>query len=142
MRVKKIGMNFRRRAERIAGRIDLIPLIDVVLLLLIFFILSSRFIFQSAVAVDLPQAITRDAQPSSSHTIILTKSGFIFFDGRKVNLEGLNFGLELATAKGRNPLLIIKADRGVPYSRVVEIMGLVKKSGINRVALATEPKRD
>ncbi len=135
-------MNFRRRAERIAGRIELIPLIDVVLLLLIFFILSSRFIFQSGIVVDLPQAVTRESRPSSSHTIILTKSGFIFYDGRKVNLEGLNFGLELATAKGRNPLLIIKADRGVSYGQVVEIIGLVKKRGINRVALATEPKRD
>ncbi len=142
MQLKKFGMNFRRRAERIAGRIGLIPLIDVVLLLLIFFILSSRFIFQSGIRVDLPQAVTRDAQPSSSHTIILTKSGLIFYDGRKVNREGLNFGLELATAKGRNPLLIIKADREVPYNQVVEIMGLVKKSGINRVALATEPKRE
>lgn len=135
-------MDFRRRAERIAGRIDLIPLIDVVLLLLIFFILSSCFIFQSAVKVNLPPAVTPDALPSSSHTVILTKSGLIFFDGRKVNVEGLNFGLELATAKGRDPLLIIKADREVPYRQVVEIMEVVKKSGINRVALATEPKRE
>ena len=135
-------MNFKRRAVRIAGRIDLIPLIDVILLLLIFYILSYRFVFQSGINVDLPQAVTPDAQPSSSHTVILTGAGLIFFDGSKVGPEGLGFWLELATAKGRNPLLIIKSDRKVSYGRVVEIIGVAKKSGIQRIALATEPKRE
>lgn len=135
-------MKFKRRARRIVGKIDLIPLIDVVLLLLIFFILSSRFIFQSVVAVDLPEAITSDVESQANHTVILTRRGLIFFDGRKVNQEGLNFGLELALSRGRDPLLIIKADEEVPHGQVVKIMGLAKEMGIKRMALATEPKRE
>ncbi len=135
-------MKFKRRAQRIVGKVDLIPLIDVILLLLIFFILSSRFIFQSVIAVDLPEAITTDVEAQENHTVILAKSGLIFFDGRRVNREGLNFGLELTLSKGRDPLVIIKADAEVPYGQVIEIMGLAKKVGIKRIALATEPKRE
>ena len=135
-------MKFKRRAPRIVGKIDLIPLIDIVLLLLIFFILSSRFIFQSVIAVDLPPAITPDIEAQANHTVILTGSGLIFFDGRKVNLEGLNFGLDLILSKGRNPLLIIKADEKVPYTQVMKIMALARKAGIKRIGLATEPKRE
>lgn len=135
-------MKFKRRAQRMVGKIDLIPLIDVVLLLLIFFILSSRFIFQSVVTVNLPPAITPEVEAQANNTVILTRSGLIFFDGRKVNQEGLNFGLELALSKGRNPLVIIKADEGVPYSQVVRIMELARKVGIKRLALATEPKKE
>lgn len=135
-------MKFKRRATRIAGRIDLIPLINVIFLLLIFFILSSRLILQSVVSVNLPEAVTSEAEAQENLTVILTKSGLLFLDGRKVNLEGLNFGLELALSKGRNPLLIIKADEGAPYGQVVGIMGLAKKAGVKRIALATEPKRE
>lgn len=134
-------MKFKRRAGRLVGKIDLIPLIDVVLLLLIFFILSSRFIFQSVVAVDLPEAITSDIETQANHTVILAGSGLIFFDGRKVTEEGLNFGLELALKRGRDPLVIIRADGEVPYRQVMRIMGLVKEAGIKRLALATEPER-
>ncbi len=134
-------MRFKRRAQKIVGKIDLIPLIDIVLLLLIFFILSSRFIFQSVVTVNLPAAVTPEMEAQANHAVILTKSGLIFFDGRKVNREGLNFGLELALSKGRNPLVIIRADKDVPYNQVMNIMGLIKKAGIKRMALATEPKR-
>ncbi len=134
-------MRFKRRAQKIVGKIDLIPLIDIVLLLLIFFILSSRFIFQSVVAVNLPTSVTSEVEAQANHDVILTKSGLIFFDGRKVNREGLNFGLELALSKGRNPLVIIRADKGVPYNQVMKIMGLIKKAGIKKIALATEPER-
>jgi len=136
-------MKFKRRAQRIAGKTDLVPLLDVIFLLLIFFVLSSRFIFQSVVSVNLPEAITSEIETQDHHTVILTKSGLIFFDGRKINnLEGLNFGLELALSKDRNPLVIIKADEAVAQSRVMKIMGLAKKIGIKRIALATEPKRE
>ncbi|MCD5401981.1 biopolymer transporter ExbD [candidate division NPL-UPA2 bacterium] len=135
-------MKFKRQAQRIVGKIDLIPLIDVVLLLLIFFILSSRFIFQSVIAVDLPEAITSDIEAQANHTVILTRGGLIFFDGRKVTEEGLNFGLELARSRGRDPLVIIKADEEVPHRQVMKIMGLVKEAGIKRLVLATEPKRE
>jgi biopolymer transport protein ExbD len=135
-------MRFKRRAQKIVGKIDLIPLIDIVLLLLIFFILSSRFIFQSAVAVNLPTSVTSEVEAQANHDVILTKSGLIFFDGRKVNREGLNFGLELALSKGRNPLVIIKADKDVPYNQIMKIMGLIKKAGIKKIALATEPKNE
>ncbi|NOX97999.1 MAG: biopolymer transporter ExbD [Nitrospirae bacterium] len=136
-------MKFKRRAQRIAGKTDLIPLLDVIFLLLIFFVLSSRFIFQSVVSVNLPEAITSEIENQDHHTVILTKSGLIFFDGRKINnLEGLNFGLELALSKDRNPLVIIKADEAVSQSRVMKIMGLAKKIGIKKIALATEPKRE
>ncbi len=134
-------MEFKRQAQRIAGKIDLIPLIDVVLLLLIFFILSSRFIFQSVIAVDLPEAITADMEARANHTVILTRDGIIFFDGRRVTEEGLNFGLELALSRGRDPLVIIKADEEVSYSQVMKIMSLAREAGIKRLALATEPGR-
>lgn len=135
-------MEFKRRTERIVGKVDLVPLIDVVLLLLIFFVLSSRFIFQSVIAVDLPEAITADVEAQANHTIILTRGGLIFFDGRRVTEEGLNFGLELILARGRDPLVIIKADKEVPHSQVIKIMGLAKEAGIKRLALATEPGRE
>ena len=134
-------MKFKRRVKRIAGKIDLVPFLDVIFLLLIFFVVSSRFMFQSAIGVDLPAAVTPEVESQDNHTVILTKSGPVFFDGKKVSMEGLNFGLELAIAKGRDPLLIVKADKEVVHGRVIEIMELAKQAGIKKVALATEPKR-
>lgn len=133
-------MKIKRRAGCIKGKIDIIPIVDVTLLLLLFFIPSSHFIFQSVVGVNLPKGNFSEVETQAHHTIIITKSELIFFDGKKVSEEGLNFGLELALSQGREPLVIIKADADVPYNRVVEIINLVKESGITRLGLATTPK--
>lgn len=133
-------MKFKRVKLKEAG-LDITPLIDVVFLLLIFFLLSSSFIMQPGIKVKLPEATTDDIKTKKDIFITLARDGTYFLNEEFISLAALPDKLRVLVAKEADQILIIKADREVKHGQVVEVMDIAKKAGIDRLAIATEPKR-
>lgn len=132
-------MKFNRRTKLITHFMSMVPFIDVLFVLLLFSLFSSTFLFQSAVRIELPAQVAPEKIRTDAHTVIITREGSLFWNGRKVNREGLMFGFRLAVREGKPSFLIIKADREIPQGIVVEIMEMAKEAGINEINLATLP---
>jgi len=134
-------MEFRRR-KRILSRLEITPLIDVVLLLLIFFMISTTFVTTPGIKVKLPRSTTSQAETKEQDlVVVITEEGQLYFDNKRVSLDRLRFGLEEKLSGNKDRLLIVKADKESKHGRVVEVMDLAKKLGISRIAIATEPTK-
>ena len=131
-------MRFRSRLlkERGAlGAIDIAPLIDIVFQLLIFFMLTSNFIVQPGIHVNLPGAATSEVLSQETKVITITAENLLFLDGRPVGLREL--WSQLASGSGKNLPLLIRADRKASMGRVVEVWDACRKTGIRQINIAT-----
>lgn len=132
----------RRRQRRLAGpalAIDLTAMVDVVFLLIIFFMVSTTFItLESGLPVDLPQAQSAQAQASNLPTVTITAEQQIFVSGAQVTEEGLLAALEARLAEEGSPgVVVLRADSSVPHGLTVRIMDVIKRAGALRIAIAT-----
>ena len=132
-------MKFKRRVFLERGVLDIAPLIDVIFLLLVFFMLTSSFIFQPGIKINLPKALTSEVIQKENLIIIITENDALYINERPVGTEELSSRLKIAAREAR-PILI-KADRGVPLGKVVEIWDLCRREGIQKINIATAQKR-
>jgi biopolymer transport protein ExbD len=121
--------------------LDLTPLIDVVLMLVIFFMLTTTFALSPGVQVDLPQGSSLQQPRESDAIITITKDGAVYFQDAQVSLETLQAVLQRAKAQQPHLRVVIKADTLVQHGQVVEVMDMAKRVGIERLAIATAPKQ-
>ena len=132
------------RLERTSGPtpmsdINMTPLIDVMLVLLVIFMITAP-LMTSSLKLDLPK--TDAAQPNDAPQFIsvaLDPQGKLFF-GEEV-VDATAFAARVADAARKNPRteVQLRADKGVPYGRVAEVIGVVQKAGLSRIGFVTEP---
>jgi biopolymer transport protein ExbD len=130
-------MKLTRTTNYHFGWLGIVPLIDVVFLLLFFFLLSSTFVLQPGISVSLPFS-RFTLGPQVNQQIISITGGtapVIYFRDQKVTLDQLGPLLDMAKREGRP--IIIKADRFTPYELVVAVTNAALEHGISSVALAT-----
>ena len=132
----------RRRQRRLAGTglsIDLTAMVDVVFLLIIFFMVSTTFItLESGLPVDLPQAQSTQAQASGLPTVTITSEQRIFLAGAEVSEDDLMSSLEGVLAEeGSAGVVVLRADTTVPHGLTVRVMDVIKRAGAQRIAIAT-----
>lgn len=134
-------MKFKRHSkiEHGLGQLDIAPMIDMVFLLLIFFMLTSSFIFQPGIKVNLPKAITSEILKKESIVVTVSGEDVVYIGGRVLTMQELKRELA-AAAKRQNPLLI-KSDRRASLGRVVEIWDLCRELGITKINIATDQER-
>lgn len=128
-------MRFKRTPLPLAVEMDMAPLIDIVFQQLIFFMLTSAFIFQPGVKIHLPKAVTADLIHQENLVVTVSKAGHLTLDSRVVTLQELRSRLG-SQAPNRRPLLI-RADREAPLGRVVEVWDLCRSLGMTQVNIAT-----
>ena len=141
------------RFERTPGQtpmseINVTPLVDVMMVLLVIFIITAPLMV-SALKLDLPK--TDGAQASSAPPRLVKLSidakGEVFLDDKAISLDDLRRSLTaqasqaLAVDQGELPEVQLRADERVPYGRVVEVMGLAQQAGMNRIGFVTERKQ-
>ena len=133
-------MTFKTYSDIAKGRIDAAPMVDVVFLLLIFFILSSSFVLQPGIKVDLQPSTARSFSPFQGLVVTVTRENLLFFNEQRTTLEGLAKSLQAAGQRGRNQELVIKADKQVPHGTVVQVMSMAIEAGIPSINIATRPE--
>lgn len=130
-------MHFKRHMELEHGLkpIDIAPLIDIVFQLLIFFMLTSSFIMQPGIKVNLPKAVTSEVVKYENIEIIVSGENVTYFNGKVVTTPELNKLLKQAAQ--RDESVLIKADRRASLGRVVEIWDSCRDLGIAKINIAT-----
>jgi biopolymer transport protein ExbD len=120
-------------------RIEMIPLIDVVFLLLVFFIYSMlSMTVHRGLPVNLPTASTATVDRETFITITLQRDGRLFVEDREVDTRTLPAFLIEQRKKNPKVQVYLRADREVSYQRAVEVMDLVRSAGIHKLALETQ----
>ena len=128
-----------RRDDTLSG-INMAPFIDMIFQLLIFFMLTSSFIFQPGIRVNLPRAITSEALGERNVVIAITAENLIYIDEKLVTINELALRLKnIAQTRGA---ILIKADEKASLGRVVKIWDLCRQQGIPRVNIATTQTGD
>jgi biopolymer transport protein ExbD len=127
-------MRFKQNLRIEACVIDIVPLINCVYLLLIFFLLTSNFMFQSGIKISLPKAVTSEVVQGNTIVITVTSDNRFYLNETPVTLVELKSKLEKAS--NAEPILI-KADRDVALSKVVNIWDFCRDLGIKQVNIAT-----
>jgi biopolymer transport protein ExbD len=135
-------MRFKRYAKLEKGlrTIDIAPLIDIVFQLLIFFMLTSNFIFQPGIKINLPRAITSETLSEENAIITITAENLIYFNGRLVTIKEMSAILKDIASKLR-PVLI-KADKKATLGRIVEVWDICRQQGISKLNIATTQTTD
>ena len=123
------------KLERTLRTIDIAPLIDVVFLLLIFFMLTSSFIFQPGIKVNLPRAITSEMLSEENAVISITAENLIYYRQKLVTIKELSSLLK-GIASARLPVLI-KSDRKASLGRIVVVWDICRQEGVHQVNIAT-----
>ena len=136
-------MKFERRASvrtKFRGRLELTPLVDVVLQLIIFFMLSSTFIVQPGIRVELPESKTTKSQDKNELTVTITAENRVYVNELHVPFGELPTVLaNKAKELGKEQILLIKCDTAVEYGQLIRVLDIAHGAGITRDGLATKP---
>ena len=119
-----------------SGEINISPLIDVVFILLIFFIVTTTFVQETGVDVNKPQAISAEELEKQSVMIAITSSGQVVYGGRNVGTAGVRPLVERLLAREDLPV-VIQADRTVNADLLVRVIDEAKLAGASSVNIAT-----
>jgi len=126
------------RGTRTISDINVTPMVDITLVLLIIFMVTASFVSDAGIKVRLPKASTTEASGAAAMKITLGPRGEIFLMKERMNNQSLRSALERAVRGNPGLRVMIAADRGIPYGTVVGVIDLAKKAGVTRVGLATE----
>lgn len=130
-------MKFRRHIELEHGlrQIDIAPLIDIVFQLLIFFMLTSSFVMQPGIKVNLPKAVTSEVVKFENIELVISSENIVYLNAKIITMQELK--TLLTQAAGRNQPVLIKADKRASLGRVVEVWDMCRDSGIAQINIAT-----
>ena len=120
------------------SEINVTPLVDVMLVLLVIFLITAP-LMSGALRLDLPATESSSAPaPTNSLSLSIDPKGLVFLDDKPLTLETLPAVLAMQASTDASVEVQLRADQSVPYGRVAEVMGLLQKAGLTKVALAVQ----
>ncbi len=131
-------MQVKVRSKRLSS-ISSISIADVVLLLLIFFLLTSTYVVQTGIKVKLPRAGTSEGIIEQHISISITKEGELFLNDKRVSAEELRAALSTIFASNPDKPTVLRADRDVSVEQLVRVMDIAQEAGATRFLLGTKP---
>lgn len=129
-------MEFKTKKKK-GTIINITSLIDVLFLLLIFMMVSSTFIEEPGIKLDLPETQSAPSVKKSEYILSVKSDGSLFLNEKSLSLDELAENLKITLAEMKDESLILKGDTNLPYGQVVKIMDIVKKSGVKKLIIAT-----
>ena len=127
-----------KRRARMEVQVPLTSLIDIVFLLLIYFLLTTNFMVEEGIKVKLPQAKASIPQTEEVITVYVDRQGRAFLGTRQVSMPALFDGLKEMIGGKKDKLVVVRADRAVILNKAVKVMDVAKAAGAGRLCLATE----
>jgi biopolymer transport protein ExbD len=131
----------RGRGNAIISEINVVPLVDIVLVLLIIMMVTSIAIVRGSVEVNLPEIATADNAAKSLLSVTIYSDGSVLLNGSKVSEDGLKDGIREILKNKPDTQAIISADVNVIYGRVMEIIDLARSLGVKKFAANVERKK-
>lgn len=128
---------FRRKSTSLMTEINITPFVDVMLVLLVIFMVTTP-LMQSGVAIDLPKEAVGALEIQEENIVSLRKDGAIFFNDKRVTHKDLDDKLRKIIAASPKAQVYLRADKGLPYGSVMKAMGTIKKAGVERLGMVTE----
>lgn len=133
-------MEFRPR-EKDDPRLSVAPLVDILFILIIFFVVTTTFATSGGIDVSLPKASTeRPLEKTEKLFVIVNRDGKVFVEGERMSPARLRERFDAVKAGGKDVVIIIQADRDTQHGRVVAIMDMAQEAGLSRMAIAVERK--
>ena len=128
--------NFSRSDED--SDINLTPMLDVVFIMLIFFIVTATFIKQAGIDVLRPDAETAEQKPRVSVIVAVGENGDIWIDKQKVDAAAVRAHIERLHAENPKGGLVVQADRGAKSEKLMAVLAAARAAGLTEVAIATD----
>ncbi len=134
-------MSFERRERHIIRELNLVPLIDVLLTILFFYMIVSPMMSRG-LDVNLPKSAANSIKPEDRIVLTVTRGQELFVEKERVDISRLKNVLD--SIRKSKPLVnvYLRADRDAPYGAVVQVMDVVKRAGIDRLGMVTEAASD
>ena len=135
---KRSVFHFEKRSKFVSPRLNIAPLIDVIFLLLIFFMLTSTFVSQAGIKVNLPKAVSSKVILEERLIIVIDKKNHLYVNDKKIDKKDLKSLLTQA-AEDERPILIM-SDESSSMGRVVEVFDLCRQAGVTQINIATQTR--
>jgi biopolymer transport protein ExbD len=131
------GSTGRRRG--IVAEINVTPLVDIMLVLLIIFMLTAHLIAKQAIEVELPRATQSTALPPPTLAVTLTRDGTLYLNSAPITPDALRSAVQAAVAKDPKVQAIISGDKAVSHGRVIWVLDTIKAAGVTSFAIQIDP---
>ncbi|NTV52542.1 MAG: biopolymer transporter ExbD [Candidatus Firestonebacteria bacterium] len=126
--------------SNVVSGINVTPLVDITLVLLIIFMVTATFVSEQGLKVNLPKVLTRENAPSPAISVALGRDGRLKLMKKDVTLDELKNQMALEARLDPTVKVLVKIDKDLPYNNVAEVLDAIKLAGINKVALAMDRK--
>ncbi|MBY0554580.1 biopolymer transporter ExbD [bacterium] len=126
--------------DEVLAEINVVPLVDVILVVLIIFMVTAPMIMKPSINVNLPKAGSGDATKPSKLNITIGKDGKLNLDGKMANDEEVQAAAAAELKTNPDIQAIISADKEVPHGRVVAVLDIVKGAGVKKFAISIDKK--
>jgi biopolymer transport protein ExbD len=120
--------------------INVTPLVDITLVLLIIFMVTATFISEQALQVHLPKVVKEEKAPQPALVVTLGSKGELKFNQKNIDLAGLTQQMTVETSVNSEVKVILKADKDIPYEQLAQVLDAIKMGGVQKVALAMDRK--
>jgi biopolymer transport protein ExbD len=121
--------------------INITSLIDVIFMLLLFFMITSTFLEQPGIKLELPSAKTSTSGEPQEYVLTVDKKGGLFLNRQSVNLAGLEAEIRKVLPQMKDSALVLKADQDTSHGLVVRVMDLAKRGGVKKLIIGTKPEK-
>jgi biopolymer transport protein ExbD len=133
-----MAMGSENNDDGIISNINITPMVDVILVLLVIFMVTANFLKKESININLPKVAASDANIKESTQVALTRDGKFFLEGRTVTEEALVADLSREAKYRPNMRVTLSADENLSYGTVSRIMGVLRKCGITKIALSVK----
>jgi biopolymer transport protein ExbD len=130
---------FRRKPEEEAG-IDMTPMLDIVFIMLIFFIVTTSFVKESGVDISRPSAATAVKKERANILIGITETGEVWISKRRIDIRSVRANIEKLHAENPEGSVVIQSDKGAKTGLLIQVMDQVKLAGVQNVSIAATAK--
>jgi len=120
--------------------INITSLIDVIFMLLLFFVISTTFLDQQSMKLELPDSKTADSKETQAYTLFIGEDGALRLNDQQVSFDNLSESLKAALPKMTDGALSLFADRRVQHGQVVKAMDAARQAGVKKLMIATAPE--
>lgn len=131
-----MGAGGQKDEDGIISDINITPMVDIMLVLLIIFMVTANFLKKDAININLPKVAAADVNTRESTQVAMTRDGKFFLDGRSVTEAYLIEELGREARYRPNMRVTLSADESITYGSLSRLMGLMRKGGITKIALS------